>query len=89
MFSSLRVADLAERLGPVLTGREDLLTALNHLKQAANFRVVGDLPVGPILSFLGVKLAPEAEPGLATDSANGHDTADLAEPPDAARGKAA
>ena len=60
VFSSLRVADLAARLGPVLTGREDLLTALNHLKQAANFRVVGDLPVGPILSFLGVKLAPDA-----------------------------
>ncbi len=71
VFSSLRVADLADRLGPVLTGREDLLTALNHLKQAAGFRVVGDLPVGPILSFLGVKLAPDGDAALAADAPAG------------------
>ena len=76
MFSSLRVADVVEKLGAVLSGREDLVTALNGLKQQANFRVVGDLPVGPLLSLLGVKLdsahpVPGADAGLAAQTENG------------------
>lgn len=60
MFSSLRVADLMERLAPVVAGQEDLLTALNHIREDAAFRVVGDLPVMPVLKLLGIK-APVAD----------------------------
>ncbi len=55
VFSSLKIADLAERLEPVVAGREDLSTALSNIKEDANFRVVGDLPVKPLLSLLGIK----------------------------------
>ena len=54
MFSSLKIADLVERLRPVITGREDLAAALTHLKDDANFRMVGDLPIKPLLRFLGL-----------------------------------
>ncbi len=60
MFSSLRIADLVERLVPVVAGQEDLTAALNQLREDATFRVVGDLPVMPLLKLLGVQ-APEAE----------------------------
>ncbi len=56
MFSSLKIADLVDRLDPVLAGREDLATALNNLRTDANFRVVGDLPVKPLLRFFGLNL---------------------------------
>jgi hypothetical protein len=53
MFSSLKVADLVERLEPVVAGREDLASALNGIKQDANFRMVGDIPIKPLLGVLG------------------------------------
>jgi hypothetical protein len=59
MFTSLKVTDLLDRLVPVLAGREDLLTALNALREDAGFRVVGDVPVVPLLRLLGIKV-PEA-----------------------------
>ncbi|MBN2389332.1 MAG: hypothetical protein JXR84_01330 [Anaerolineae bacterium] len=59
MFTSLKVTDLLDCLVPVLAGREDLLTALNALREDAGFRVVGDVPVVPLLRLLGIKV-PEA-----------------------------
>jgi len=59
MFTSLKVTDLLDRLVPVLAGREDLLTALDALREDAGFRVVGDVPVVPLLRLLGIKV-PEA-----------------------------
>ena len=61
VFSSLKISDLAERLGPVVAGREDLASALSNIKEDANFRVVGDLPVKPLLSFLGIDFDKGAE----------------------------
>lgn len=62
MFSSLKVSDLVDRLGPVISGQEDLVTALNNIKQDANFRMVGDLPIGPILRMFGMDTAPDDSP---------------------------
>lgn len=59
VFSSLKVSDLVERLGPVVAGQQDLVSALDQLRRDASFRVVGDLPLGPILQVLG--LAPTAD----------------------------
>ena len=59
MFSTLKVVDVVERLGSVISGQEDLVTALNHLKQDASFRVVGDLPIAPIIKLLGIGLNAE------------------------------
>ena len=56
MFSSLKVTDLVERLEPVVAGEEALVTALERIKNDANFRVVGDLPVQPLLQLLGIKV---------------------------------
>ena len=64
MFTSLKVVDLLDRLTPVVAGREDLLTALNKLKEDAGFRVVGDIPVVPLLRLFGISL-PEADASLA------------------------
>jgi len=62
MFTSLKVVDLLDHLVPVLDGREDLLTALDALREDASFRVVGDMPVAPLLRLLGIKI-PEAGVG--------------------------
>ena len=56
IFSSLKLADLMERLMPVVAGQEDAVTALNHLKSDANFRVVGNLPVAPLFRLLGLEM---------------------------------
>ncbi len=61
MMSTLNVADLVDRLGPVVAGREDLVTALANVKDDANFRVLGDIPVKPLLGLLGLNLPSEAE----------------------------
>lgn len=60
MYSSLKIADVVDRLGSVVSGQEDLVTALNQLKQDTSFRAVGDLPVGPLLALLGVKVPDKA-----------------------------
>lgn len=60
VFSALKVADVVERLVPVVAGEGDLSSALDGLRQDANFRVIGDLPVGPLLQMLGVNLLPES-----------------------------
>jgi hypothetical protein len=54
MFSSLKVSDLVERLEPVIAGHEDLASALSNIKEDASFRMVGDIPVKPLLSILGL-----------------------------------
>ncbi len=56
VFSSLKVADLVERLTPVIAGKEDLTTSLDKLRHDANFRIVGDLPIVPILKLFGIDL---------------------------------
>ncbi len=61
MFSSLRVADLVDRLQPVVAGHEDLSTALTRLKENVNFRVVGDLPLAPLLRLLGIRIPEETQ----------------------------
>ena len=63
-FSSLKIADVVDKLGPVVSGEQDLVTALNHLKQDASFRIVGDMPVGPLMRLLGV--GPEEDDGAET-----------------------
>lgn len=55
MLSSLKVADVVERLGPVVAGEESLAQALNSLKANASFRVIGDMPVSPLLRLLGLE----------------------------------
>ena len=57
IFSSLKVSDLVERLIQVVSGKEDLAASLDQLRQDASFRVVGDLPVAPILNLLGIDLS--------------------------------
>jgi hypothetical protein len=54
MLSSLKVADVVERLGPVVAGQESLTTALTTLKADASFRMIGDLPISPLLRLLGL-----------------------------------
>jgi hypothetical protein len=79
ILSSLKVADLVERLGPVLEGKEDLTTALTHIKNDANFRVIGELPVAPLLKAVGIHLDEKEHnivPGLA--AAEDKDNLDLA-----------
>ncbi|MBK7895871.1 MAG: hypothetical protein IPJ90_13540 [Anaerolineaceae bacterium] len=61
MLSSLKVADLVERLGPVVAGEESLTRALSGLKADASFRVIGDLPVSPLLRLLGLGQAEPVE----------------------------
>ncbi len=53
MFSSMRIADLVDRLGPVVAGEGPLVDALAGLKADAQFRMVGDLPLAPFLHVLG------------------------------------
>ncbi|KAA3664614.1 MAG: hypothetical protein DWQ04_04835 [Chloroflexi bacterium] len=56
MFSSLKIKDVVERLGGVIGGDESVAEALTQLKQDASFRVVGDLPVGPVMEMLGLNV---------------------------------
>ncbi len=70
VFSSLKVADLLDRLAPVVAGQKDMVTALNQIKDDANFRVVGDLPVVPLLRLLGVQVPqPRGDVGPMMDIA--------------------
>ncbi len=55
VLSSLKVADVVERLGPVVAGQENLVTALSNIKEDATFRVIGDMPISPILRILGLE----------------------------------
>ena len=61
MLSSLKVADVVERLGPVVAGEESLTSALSSLKADASFRVIGDMPVSPLLRLLGLGQAEPVE----------------------------
>ncbi|GJM40571.1 MAG: hypothetical protein DHS20C20_08530 [Ardenticatenaceae bacterium] len=61
MLSSLKVADVVERLGPVVSGEESLTEALASLKADASFRVIGDMPVSPLLRLLGLGQNEELE----------------------------
>ncbi|MCA9920974.1 MAG: hypothetical protein KC421_01310 [Anaerolineales bacterium] len=54
MFSSLKIKDVVERLGSVIGGDKSVAEALTQLKQDASFRVVGDLPIGPVMEMLGM-----------------------------------
>lgn len=56
MFASMRLVDLFERLAPVIEGQEDLVTAVNHVRDDASFRMVGDLPVAPLLRLIGIQI---------------------------------
>lgn len=66
MLSSLKVADVVERLGPVLTGQDDMLSALTNLKEDASFKVIGNMPISPLLNLVGITLP---ENGGAADEA--------------------
>ena len=59
VLSSLKVADIIERLGPVVAGQENLVSALNNIKEDASFRVIGDMPISPILRVLGLENGKE------------------------------
>ncbi|WP_420641986.1 hypothetical protein [Candidatus Leptofilum sp.] len=54
MLSSLKVADVVERLGSVVAGEESLTSALTSLKADASFRVIGEMPINPLLRLLGM-----------------------------------
>lgn len=54
VFSTLKIADVVERLGTAVSGEENLVTTLDNLRQDASFRVVGDMPIGPVLKMLGI-----------------------------------
>lgn len=66
-FSSLTVADMVERLGPVVAGQDDLVTALMKLKGDANFRLVGNMPIRSVLGLFGVKSEQPTEEIIITD----------------------
>ncbi|PIZ48061.1 hypothetical protein COY32_00715 [candidate division WWE3 bacterium CG_4_10_14_0_2_um_filter_41_14] len=54
VFASLTVADALDRLQGVVSGEQDVVTAIQKLRDDANFRMVGNIPVGQILGvFLG------------------------------------
>jgi hypothetical protein len=61
MLSSLKVADVIERLGPVVAGEESLTTALSTLKSDASFRVIGEMPISPLLRLLGLAQSEPVE----------------------------
>ena len=61
MLSSLKVADVVERLGPGVVGEEPLTSALSQLKADASFRVIGDMPVSQLLRLLGLGQAEAVE----------------------------
>ncbi len=54
MLSSLKVNDVVEQLGTVVSGDASLTEAVTQLKTDATFRVIGDMPVQPFLKLLGV-----------------------------------
>ncbi|MEM7333468.1 MAG: SPFH domain-containing protein [Chloroflexota bacterium] len=54
VFSSLKVTDVVDKLGTVVAGQDDLVTALDNIRKDASFRMVGDMPIGPILKMLGL-----------------------------------
>lgn len=54
MLGSLTVSALVEHLAGVVNGQKDLSQALNDLRQDGSFRVIGDLPVLPILRLIGL-----------------------------------
>ena len=62
VFSSLKVKDVVERLGNIVSGQEDMMTALNNVRQDAAFRVVGDLPIGSMMGLLGLKETAVSDP---------------------------
>ncbi len=55
MLSSLKVADLMATMGDIVRGDSDLVGALQELRQDANFRVIGDMPVTTLLEMIGFK----------------------------------
>ena len=61
MLSSLKVADLMTTMGDIVRGDSDLVGALQGLRQDANFRVIGDMPVSPLLRLLGLGQAEPVE----------------------------
>ncbi len=63
IFSGLTLSDVVERLGPVVDGQEDLVTALNHIRADSTFRVIGDMPIKPLLGMMGI--GQESDPKLA------------------------
>jgi hypothetical protein len=46
----------------VVAGQEDLVTALTTLRQDARFRMIGNMPVGPLLKLVGINLPDGLEP---------------------------
>ncbi len=56
-MATLTVAEMVERLTAVVSGEEDVVTALNHLRQDVGFRVIGDLPLKPLLGLMGLNTA--------------------------------
>ncbi len=68
ILSSLKVTDLVNELDNVVAGRSDLATSLQAIRQDANFRVIGDLPVMPLLGLLGIGAMNESNtPGQANE----------------------
>jgi hypothetical protein len=61
LLSGMKIADMVERLAPVVAGKKDLATALVNLKNDASFRVIGDLPVGPLLKMFGISIPNEVD----------------------------
>lgn len=67
VLAGMTVADLFAHLQSVVTGREDILEALDKLQADASFRVIGDLPVEPFLQMLGIGSAEAKSNGSAPD----------------------
>jgi hypothetical protein len=61
ILSTLTVAQLVERLTPVAQGKENLMSALNGIKNDATFRIIGDVPVQSILAKLGLNLSSDED----------------------------
>ena len=60
MLASLTVNDVVNKLGEVTNGDATLIEALAGIRQDANVRMIGDLPVQPFLKLLGIDAGGES-----------------------------
>lgn len=69
VLSSLTVAQMLDQLMPVLQGEQDLLSALNGLRESAQFRMIAEVPVQPLLEQFGLRTGANDETALVAAAA--------------------
>ncbi|NTV30992.1 hypothetical protein HGA91_03385 [candidate division WWE3 bacterium] len=56
VFSNLSLADALEQVEQLMQGETDVVSAINRIRERANFQLIGSIPIGGILSLLGLNL---------------------------------